>query len=155
MEENQIKYAVNLKWARPLKGVIYHNTKLAEFIPFVTSHEIKRRYNGIPSVQSRIFLPEFMRLATILGFQKDSEGLIVLHSDDREAYLRLLVYAVVRQPIRSETKASLLAEIVKKLPYTELRYWAGIFSRYFKEYGSRRALYKPARAFREVYGLDK
>jgi hypothetical protein len=45
-------------------------------------------------------------------------------------------------------------EIVKRLPYIEVRYWATIFSRYFKEYENIKALYKPARAFREVYGLD-
>ena len=155
MEENEIKYVVNLKWIRPLRGTIHCETKLAEFIPLTTSHEIKKKNNGIPSVRSRIFLPEFMHLATVFGFQKDGKKFIVLHSDDREAYLRLLVYAVVRQCIRSEIKANMLIEIVKKLPYTELRYWASIFSRYFKEYGNRRALYKPARAFREVYGLDR
>jgi len=156
MEENEIKYAVNLKWIRPLRGIVYYETKLAEFIPLTTSHEIKKRKNnGIPSVQSRIFVPEFIRLSNTFGFQKDGKKFIVLNSDNREAYLRLLVYAVVRQSIRSEVKANILTEVIKRLPYTELKYWASVFSRYFKEYGNRRALYKPARAFREVYGLDR
>lgn len=156
MEENQIKYLVNLKWIPPLKSIVYYETKLAEFIPLITSHEIKKRKNnGKPAVRSRVFLPEFMRLANTLGFQKDKKNPLIIHSNDREAYLRLLVYAVVRQSIRSEIKANLLVEMTKRLPYTELKYWATIFSRYFREHRNRKALYKPARAFREVYGLER
>ncbi|MEM3518653.1 MAG: hypothetical protein QXZ07_06245 [Nitrososphaerales archaeon] len=135
--------------------MIYYETKLAEFIPLTTTEEIKRRKNnGSPSVQSRVVIPEFIKLANLLGFEWHGKKRLVLYSDDREAYLRLLVYAVVRQSIRSEVKAHRLIELVKKLPYTELKYWTSIFSRHFNEYENRRALYKSARAFREVYELD-
>jgi len=155
MKEEEIKYIVNLKWIKPLTGKMQHKTKLAEFIPMVVPHNIKKgKNNGTPSIKSRVFLPEFMRLATAFVFQKNKKRFIILESEDREAYFRLLVYSVVRQSIRSEIKASMLPEIIKKLPYTELKYWANIFSKYFKEYGNRRALYKPARAFKEVYELD-
>ena len=156
MKESKIKYLVRLRWIRPIKREIYYETKLAEFIPFIASHEIDReRKLGKPSVKSRIFLPEFIHLALFWGFRKDGKkGSALLHSEDGEAYLRLLVYAVVRQTIRSEVKASLLKEILKRLPYIEVRYWAVIFSRYFREYENIRALYKPARAFKEVYDID-
>jgi len=36
-----------------------------------------------------------------------------------------------------------------------VKYWASIYSRYFKEHKTRRALYKPAGAFKKVYGLDE
>jgi|GEM_PF-928836 len=176
--ETKIKYIVNLRWIRPLKGVIHHETKLAEFIPLTTSNEIKTEKNTvILSVRSRVFFPEFKYLAMSFGFHtekeekkekdekeysesktksskprlKDSRYI----TEDREAYLKLMVYAVVRQSIRSEVKANMLTETVKKLPYTELRYWANIFSKYFKEYGNIRALYRPARAFKEVYDIDR
>jgi len=153
-EKNEIKYVVNLKWIRPLRGMVYYETKLAEFIPLITSEEIKKKNNGVPSIEARVFLPEFMQLATFWGFRKGGKKRMVLHSDDREAYFRLLVYSAVRQSIRSEIKANILTDIVKKLPYTELKYWADIFSRYFREYKNRVALYKPAHAFKEVYNLD-
>ena len=155
MKDEEIKYIINLKWIKLLKGKIQYKTKLAEFIPMITPHNFKKgENNGIPYVKSRIFLPEFMRLATALGLQKKKKRYIILETIDREAYFRLLVYSVVRQSIRSEIKASMLPEIVRRLPYTELKYWANIFSKYYKDYENRRALYKPAHAFREVYGLD-
>jgi len=155
MSDEEIKYIVNLKWIKPLKGKIQYETKLAEFIPMVAPHNIKKgKNNGNPYVKSRVFLPEFMRLATAFGFQKKKKRFIIFETEDREAYFRLLVYSVVRQSLRSEIKASMLPEIIKKLPYTELKYWVNIFSKYFREYDNRIALYKPARAFREVYGLD-
>ena len=77
-----------------------------------------------------------------------------LYSEDGEAFSRILVYAVVRQTLRSEIKKNILKEIIKKLPYLEVRYWSSVFSRYFEEYRNIRALYRPARAFKEVYGLD-
>jgi len=174
--ETKIKYIVNLRWIRPLKGVIHHETKLAEFIPLITSNEINEikteKNNGILSVRCRVFFPEFKYLATSFGFntekeEKDEREHFKSKSsksrisdsryitEDREAYLKLMVYAVVRQSIRSEVKAHMLIETVKKLPYTELRYWANIFSKYYKEYGNIRALYRPARAFREVYDIDR
>lgn len=171
--ETKIKYIVNLRWIRPLKGVIHHETKLAEFIPLTTSNEIKTEKNTvILSVRSRVFFPEFKYLAMSFGFntekeEKDEKEHFKSKSsksrisdsryitEDREAYLKLMVYAVVRQSIRSEVKAHMLIETVKKLPYTELRYWANIFSKYYKEYGNIRALYRPARAFREVYDIDR
>jgi len=155
MNDKEIKYVINLKWIKPLKGKVQYETKLAEFIPMVSPHNIKKgKNNGNPCVKSRIFLSEFMRLATAFGFQKKRKRFVILETEDREAYFRLLVYSVVRQSIRSEIKANMLPEIVKKLPYTELKYWVNIFSKYFREYDNRIALYKPARAFREVYGLD-
>ena len=155
MKNEGIKYIINLKWIKPLKGKIQYETKLAEFIPMVAPHNIKKgKNNGVPSIKSRVFLPEFIRLATAFGFQKKKKRFIILETEDREAYFRLFVYSVVRQSIRSEIKASTLPEIIRKLPYTELKYWANIFSKYYKEYNTRRSLYKPTRAFREVYGLD-
>lgn len=155
MEESEIKYLVNLKWIPKLQGIVVYETKLAEFIPLTTSHDIKNRRNGTASIKARVFIPEFMQLAKLFGFEKEGRKRLILHSDDREAYLRLLVYAVIRQTVRSEANANMLIEVIKKLPYTELKYWASVFSRYFKEYKSRKALYKPARAFKEVYGLDR
>lgn len=155
MNNEELKYIINLKWIKPLKGKIQYETKLAEFIPMVTSTNLKKgKNNNIFQVRSRIFLPEFMRLATAFGLQKKKRRFFILETEDREAYFRLLVYSVVRQSIRSELKASILQEIIRRLPYTELKYWANIFSKYYKDYGNRRALYKPARAFREVYGVD-
>jgi len=172
-DDIEIKYIVNLRWIRPLKGVIHHETKLAEFIPLITSNEIKtEKNNEILSVRCRVFLPEFKYFATSSGFhtekkEKDEKEYSRSKSsksqtknsryitEDRESYLKLMVYAVVRQSIRSEVKAHMLIEIVKKLPYTELRYWANIFSKYYKEYENIRTLYKPARAFKEVYDIDR
>ncbi|MEM5815447.1 MAG: DUF499 domain-containing protein [Candidatus Aenigmatarchaeota archaeon] len=60
IDEN-LKYLVNLKWIPPLKSIVYYEKKLAEFIPLITSHEIKKgKNNGKPAVRSRVFLPEFI-----------------------------------------------------------------------------------------------
>jgi len=158
VENNKIKYAVCLKWISPLRGMVASRTKLAEFIPLVILDQMKKGRNKTkdePAVKVRIFLPEFTRFAHSLGFKKNGKRYTSLLSSDGEAYLRLLVYAVVRQSIRSEVKAGILREIVIKLSYIELKYWASIFSRYFKEYKNRKALYKPAGAFKRVYALDE
>ena len=156
MTGKKIKYAVFLKWISPQKGILSSKTKLAEFVPLVTSDEIKKKAtNGTLAVKARVFLPEFTRFAYFLGFKKNGRKRVYLYSDDGEAYLRLLVYAVTRESIRTEVKAGILREIIAKLSYIEVKYWASIYSRYFKEHKTRRALYKPAGAFKKVYGLDE
>jgi len=160
IKENSIKYVIKLKWIKPLKRGIYYKTKLAEFIPLVSNYELenykvkKRKNNEKAMVKARVFLPEFMHLAKVLGFERDGRKKVLLYSEDGEAFSRILVYAVVRQTLRSEIKKNILKEIIKKLPYLEVRYWSSVFSRYFEEYRNIRALYRPARAFKEVYGLD-
>jgi hypothetical protein len=191
MEESELGYIINLRWIRPVKRITSVDTKLAEFIPLISSKDpiLSKKNNDTqkskifgmrkcsvltasnqrldrihkssicdynPIIRIRVFLPEFTEYVRFLGFKekgKKEKGKI-LYSDSREAYLKAVVFSVVRQSIRSEIKAGILADIVKKLPYMELKYWATIFTNYYREYESRRALYRPSRAFREVYGLD-
>lgn len=153
--EGKVKYIVQLKWIKPLKCVSASSTKLAEFIPLSLMKDtyISRKTSNY-AVKVRVFLPDFVNIAKNLGFKYSKKNKL-LYSDDREAYLKLLVYSVVRQSIRSEVKADMLARMINKMPYTEVRYWGSIFSRYFKTFKSRRALYRPAHAFKEVYGLTE
>jgi len=67
-------------------------------------------------------------------------------------YKRLLVYAAVRQTLKSRAKVGELEEVVRSLDEYELHFW---YSRFLSaaEKG-RLALYRPARAFKVLHGLD-
>ena len=68
------------------------------------------------------------------------------------AYKRLLVYAAVRQTLRSRVKARELEGVVRSLDEYELHFWC---SKLLEAAGKGRlALYRPARAFKVLHRLD-
>jgi len=149
----EIHYLIRLRYIKPTKGLVVKKSKLAEFIPLVRKEE--EIVKGNVDVRCRVFLPEFVELAKSFGFSvHNSRNRIWMTSDDREAYMRLLVYAVVRQNLLSEYKIWKLKDIVKELPLSDIRYWASTFRSSYERYGTRRELIRPAKAFKEVYLFD-
>ncbi|MEZ0346048.1 MAG: hypothetical protein ABWK01_05825 [Infirmifilum sp.] len=68
------------------------------------------------------------------------------------AYKRLLVYAAVRESLRSQQKVRELEEVVRSLDEYELHFW---FSRFIAAFERGRiALKRPARAFKVLHRLD-
>jgi hypothetical protein len=66
-------------------------------------------------------------------------------------YKRLLVYAAVRQTLRSRAKARELEEVVRGLDEYELHFWYSKFLEAAER--GRLALYRPARAFKVLHRL--
>ncbi len=148
-------YAVRFKYAKKRGGTNSRDVKIAEFIPLL-SPEIKTEpKREIPEIRAKVSLAEFVRYSKSLGCKENrSGGRIFLTTEDGETYSRLIVYAVVRQTIFSSEKVARLQEIVADLPLFDVRYWASLFVNYFKEFRNRRYLWRPAKAFKLVYGID-
>ena len=81
------------------------------------------------------------------------KDMIRIHSD--EVYEKLLVYAVVRQTIRKPEKAIDLRSVIKELGLYETHFWASTFAETYRMTLNRRALYRPAKAFKILYGLTE
>jgi hypothetical protein len=129
-----------------------------------TERRVKRR-NGFEVVQVCHFYPftysqrpelsaacpwsELVLLAESLG-ERSVKGRSLRVSEG--VYKRLLVYAAVRQTLRSRARARELEEVVKGLDEYELHFW---YSKLLEaaERG-RRALFRPARAFKVLHRLD-
>lgn len=147
----ELSYLITLKYIKPCKQ---GKSRLAEFSPLIPFNGAEPGIKGGIEVRARVFIPEFIKLATKkMGFENSNNGKR-LKTDDAEAYLRIFVYAVVRQSIRSEAKTEKLKQIIADLPLADIRYWASVFRETYERYRTRRSLMKPARGFREVYYLE-
>ncbi|MFZ2071555.1 MAG: hypothetical protein WAV32_08195 [Halobacteriota archaeon] len=147
----ELSYLITLKYIKPCKQ---GKSKLAEFFPLIPFNGAEPGIKGAIEVRARVFIPEFTKLAKKMGFENMNNRKKRLKTGDGEAYLRLFVYAVVRQSIRSEAKAEKLRRIIADLPLADIRYWASVFRETYERYRTRRSLMKPARGFREVYYLE-
>ena len=146
----ELSYLVTLKYIKPSKQ---GKSKLAEFSPLIPFEGSKPGIKGAVEVRTRVFIPEFTNLTKKMGFENGGNKRKMMKTCDGEAYLRLFVYAVVRQSLRSEAKVEKLKRIIVDLPLADIRYWASIFRETYERYRTRRSLMKPARGFREVYDL--
>uniref|UniRef100_A0A7C1GBT5 Uncharacterized protein n=1 Tax=Thermofilum adornatum TaxID=1365176 RepID=A0A7C1GBT5_9CREN len=106
-------------------------------------------YSKKPEVSAVCPWSELVLFAESLGARLS--GKRSLRVDDG-VYKRLLVYGVVRERIRDPSKAGELREIVAGLDEYELHFWFAKFIAATER--GRRALNRPARAFRVLYGLD-
>ena len=107
-------------------------------------------------VIARFNKAEFTTVLNMLTPKKAScsdKDVVKIHSD--EIYEKLLVYAVVRQTIRNPEKAIDLRGIIKELGLYETHFWASIFAETYRMTLNRRALYRPAKAFKILYGLTE
>ncbi len=144
---DELSYIVTLRYIKPSK---LGRSKLAEFVPSIPSNGEYSR--GNTEVKTRVFIPEFIKFAGKLDFEI-VENDKMIRTGDGASYLRLFVYAVVRQNIRSEERAERLRRIILELPLADIRYWASIFREVYERHGTRRGLMKPARGFKVVYDL--
>jgi len=147
----ELSYLITLKYIKQSKQ---GKSNLAEFLPLIPFNGAEPGIKGAVEVRARVFIPEFINLATKkMGFENSDNGRKVIKTDDGEAYLRLFVYAVVRQNIRSEANVEKLRQAIVDLPLADVRYWASIFRETYGRYRTRISLMKPAKGFREVYDL--
>jgi len=114
--------------------------QVCRFYPFT--------YSLKPELSAVCPWSELVLLVEAFGVRAKGRSLRVGES----AYKRLLVYAVVRQTLKSRAKVRGLEEVVRSLDEYELHFW---YSRFLSaaEKG-RLALYRPARAFKVLHGLD-
>ena len=115
--------------------------QVCRFYPFT--------YSLKPELSAVCPWSELVMLAEALGV-RGAKGRSLRVNES--AYKRLLVYAAVRQTLKSRGKVRELEEVVRSLDEYELHFW---YSRFLSaaEKG-RLALYRPARAFKVLHGLD-
>lgn len=122
------------------------NIVLAEFysLPFAED----------PDVISECSKDELLTVLTEIGekdkYNAEEKG-IKIYSDD--LFEKLVVYACVRQTIRKVEKVLELRSILKSLGLFETHFWAATFIERFRERSNRKSLYRPAKAFKILYGL--
>lgn len=156
MNRSKPTYVIKLKYAKALKGLPKRASKMAEFYAYLPLFENEKHtpLKGNFEVRSRVFLPEFRKVSRRFGIKSVRKNRNLFKTEDPESYLRVFVYAAVRQTLRSEVEIEKLQDLIEKLPLFDIRYWASIFREKYEKWGSIKALYKPARAFRLVYELD-
>lgn len=125
-------------------GNVYYPAKTAVFY---TLYPQKRKPKAIRSdivLRARVIEKSFIRFLNRIGFEKkDNE----YYTEDSERFYRAMIYAALVQC----TKKDSWGDLVDDLPYIDVKYWASILQKYYELRGWRRDLYKPVRAFREVY----
>ena len=114
---------------------------MCHFYPFT--------YSQKPELSAVCPWSEVVLLAESLG-ERNVKGRSLRVGES--AYKRLLVYAVVRQTLRSRVKSRELEEVVKGLDEYELHFWYSKFLEVAER--GRRALLRPAKAFKVLHRLD-
>jgi hypothetical protein len=160
--ERQVRFRAMKVWRRINQKTQPKIITLALFYPFTTLSKKKR--SG-PEVEARCDPSELEILAKELG-----EGLTFEEKETRtksnipqpqltikvleeDKYEKLMIYAVVRQSIRSPIIANRLKDAVKDLGAYEAHYWASIFKEIFSRTQKRIELFRPSRAFKTLYHL--
>ncbi|ASJ17104.1 hypothetical protein A3L04_08495 [Thermococcus chitonophagus] len=141
------KYLIKLKYIKPMKLLFEKEQKLAEFIPFLPIEGENKYVKGKIEGKARVFLPEFLDFARKLGFNIKGK---VLEGENDENYLRLFVYAMVSQFVKSETERREIERTVMELPILALRYWASTFRNAYWE-GGRKRVRRISKCFRVIY----
>ena len=103
---------------------------------------------------------ELLFIAEKLGCSISAEKKWI-STDKDDAYNRLLVYAVVRRSLQTPEKIERLRELVLDDDFASDAWWwastfVEIYRREARKFGvGSRCLYKPAKAFKLLYGLAK
>ena len=87
-----------------------------------------------------------------LGFEEIGEG--EWRTGSLSVFLAGLVFYSVAQSMRHPGRLARLLDIVEGLELLELRFWGHSFAEAYRR-GKRRAMYRPARAFKILYGLAR
>ena len=140
-----VRYLVRLNYAKKMKiGPVFYNAKMAVFY---TMYPQKKRSNEIKSeivLKARVLERPFVKYLRRLGFKKEDRD---YYTTDSEIFYRAMIYATLMQCTKSDS----WGDLVEDLPYIDVKYWASILQSFYSKRGWRRDLYKPIRAFREVY----
>lgn len=160
--ERQVKFKAMKVWRRINQKTQQKVITLALFYPFTTLGKKKRLG---PEVEARCDLSELEILAKELGEglifeEKESQTKsivpqpkLTIKVNEEDKYERLMIYAAVRQSIRSPLIANRLKDVAKDLGAYEAHYWASIFKEIFSRTQKRIELFRPARAFKTLYHL--
>jgi len=87
-----------------------------------------------------------------LGFEKTGEN--EWSTNSLTVFLSGLVFYSVAQSMVRPGKLARLRDIVEELELLELRFWGHSFAEAYRR-GKRRGMYRPARAFKTLYGLAR
>ena len=140
-----VKYLIRLNYAKKMKiSRAYYPAKIAVFY---TLYPQKKKSNEIKSeivLRARVIERVFIKYLRRLGFKKEGGE---YYTTDSELFYRAMIYATLLQC----TKDDAWGDIVEDLPYIAIKYWAATLQDFYSKRGWRRDLYKPIRAFREVY----
>jgi len=116
--------------------------------PLQVCHFYPFTYSLKPELSAVCPWSELVLLAEALGVRARNRSLRVGES----VYKRLLVYAAVRQTLRSRARVGELEEVVRGLDEYELHFWYSKFLEAAER--GRLALFRPARAFKVLHRLD-
>jgi len=154
-------YRITWNVKKGKRGLRYY----ANFRSYVTADEEKLEVDSESiggTLDIRAVLPnptELIAIARMLGCRvSDKKGWITTKDDD--AYFRLVVYAVARQTLRDQRKIEQLKRLVLDEDFgIDAWWWANTFINHYQSDGMKRgvgikALYKLAKAFKIVYGLE-
>lgn len=140
-----VKYLIRLNYAKKMKiGNALYPAKIAVFY---TLYPQKKKSNEIRSevvLRARVLEKSFVKYLRRLGFKKEDGD---YYSTDSEIFYRAMIYATLLQC----TKDDSWGDLVEELPYIAVKYWASTLQEFYLKRRWRRDLYKPIRAFREVY----
>jgi len=154
-------YRVTWSVKKGKRGLRYY----ANFRSYVTTDKEKleadsEKADGTLDVRAVLPNPtELIAIARMLGCRvSDKRGWIA--TEDDGAYFRLVVYAVVRQTLRDQRKIEHLKRLVLDESFgVDAWWWANTFINRYQSDGMKRgvgikALYRLAKAFKIVYGLE-
>ena len=160
--ERRVKFKAKKVWRRIGQEIKPKVITLAFFHPFTTLS--KKKQSG-PEVIARCDCSELEILAKELGegitFAQEQlktrsdipQPKLTIKVNEEDKYEKLMIYAVVRQSIRSALKANILKDVVKDLGAYEAHYWASIFKEIYGRTQKRIELFRPSRAFKTLYHL--
>jgi hypothetical protein len=146
--------------ARRSKGKVRYYALFRSYV-IAESGEGSRAEGG-ETVDLKVSVPspqELQAIARMLGCEvSEGRGWVRVERDDQ--YFRLVAYAVARMSVRKPAKVDRLRELVVGEGFgTDAWWWANTFINRYKTDGMAkgvgvRCLYKLAKAFKLVYGLD-
>jgi len=136
----------------------------ANFRSYATKEgeEAEEKPEKSSSVDVKVSVPnpdELTAIARMLGCKVSKEKKWI-STDNESAYFRLIVYAVVRQTLRTPAKIDLLKTLVMDKGFdTDAWWWANTFINKYSEGAKKgvgiKCLYRPAKAFKLVYNLTE
>lgn len=149
-------------WSTKRKGEkIIHYANFRSYVVNETesASEESNKESGNIDIRARAPNPsEIIAVARMLGCRVSREkGWITTDNDD--AYYRLVVYAVVRQILKTPARIDMLKSLILSEDFgTDAWWWANTFMNRYRGEGMKkgigiRSLYRPAKAFKLVYNL--
>ncbi|HDI10153.1 MAG TPA: hypothetical protein ENF65_00210 [Euryarchaeota archaeon] len=143
-----LKYAIYFGREAKVKRIIRERHKIISFYLYVPGSENNGPWRGLVTMKARVPESLFRNFLLEEGWKEERERCYTTRST--ELYYRAVIYASLLQCTRRERVPK---DLIRKLPYLHLKFWGEIFSSSYSNRGWRRDLYRPVKAFREVYKI--